>query len=128
MLCSFGPVASRPGRGGDVVEATLAGYKRLLRWAALPGEPAFAVEGCGSYGAGLARFLETSEQLVWECERPHRGDRKRGKSDLIACVTRALPVGGVAAAWSGLLACLAMVVGAEQFRNLWAGRFGVVGR
>jgi transposase len=66
-----------------VVEATLAGYKRLLRWAVRLGEPAFAVEGCGSYGAGLARFLETTAQLVWECERPRRGDRKRGKNDLI---------------------------------------------
>jgi transposase len=66
-----------------VVEATLAGYRRLLSWAALLGEPAFAVEGCGSYGAGLARFLETAEHLVWECERPRRGDRKRGKNDLI---------------------------------------------
>jgi transposase len=66
-----------------VVEATLAGYKQLLSWAARLGEPAFAVEGCGSYGAGLARFLETSGCLVWECERPRRSDRKRGKNDLI---------------------------------------------
>lgn len=27
-------------------------------WAREFGVPAFAVEGCGSYGAGLARFLE----------------------------------------------------------------------
>jgi transposase len=66
-----------------VVEATLAGYKRLLSWVARLGEPAFAVEGCGSYGAGLARFLETSGCLVCECERPRRGDRRRGKNDLI---------------------------------------------
>jgi transposase len=66
-----------------VVEATLAGYKRLLSWAARLGQPAFAVEGCGSYGAGLARFLETSGCLVWECERPRRSERKRGKNDFI---------------------------------------------
>ena len=35
-----------------VVEATLAGYKRLLSWAALLGEPAFAVEGCGQLRRG----------------------------------------------------------------------------
>ncbi len=69
--------------GQCVVEATVVGYKRLLRWAARLGEPAFAIEGCGSYGAGLARFLETSGCLVWECERPRRSDRKRGKNDLI---------------------------------------------
>jgi transposase len=45
--------------------------------------PAFAVEGCGSYGAGLARFLELAGVVVWECERPRRRDRRRGKSDLI---------------------------------------------
>jgi transposase len=66
-----------------VVEATLAGYRQLLSWAARLGEPAFAVEGCGSYGAGLARFLETAGCLVWECDRPRRGDRRRGKSDRI---------------------------------------------
>ena len=54
-----------------------------LRWAAQLGEPAFAVEGCGSYGAGLARFLVTSGCLVCECERPRRGDRRRGKNDVI---------------------------------------------
>ena len=58
-------------------------YKRLLSWAALLGEPAFAVEGCGSYGAGLARFLETRGCPVRECERPRRGNRTRGKNDLI---------------------------------------------
>ena len=47
-----------------VFEATLAGYRRLLRWAALLGEPAFAVEGCGSYGAGLARFLAV-DRTIW---------------------------------------------------------------
>ena len=35
-------------------EATSAGYARLLAWASELGEPAFALEGTGSYGAGLA--------------------------------------------------------------------------
>jgi transposase len=66
-----------------VIETTSAGYKRLLGWAQRLGEPAFAVEGCGSYGAGLARFLSTTGHLVCECERPRRADRRRGKNDLI---------------------------------------------
>jgi transposase len=65
------------------IEATAVGYKRLLDWAWRLGQPVFAVEGCGSYGAGLARFLETSSCSVWECERPRRADRKRGKNDVI---------------------------------------------
>ena len=45
--------------------------------------PAFAVEGTGSYGAGLVRFLERAGVSVYECERPRRRERRRGKSDLI---------------------------------------------
>ena len=45
--------------------------------------PAFAVEGTGSYGAGLVRFLERAGVSVYECERPRRQERRRGKSDLI---------------------------------------------
>jgi transposase len=59
------------------------GYRSLLCWAQELGVPAFAIEGTGSYGAGLARFLEQGEVAVYECERPHRQDRRRGKNDLI---------------------------------------------
>jgi transposase len=65
------------------IATTDAGYRSLLSWAQGLGVPAFAVEGCGSYGAGLARFLEFAGVEVWECERPHRRDRRRGKSDVI---------------------------------------------
>jgi transposase len=64
-------------------EATLAGYQRLSAWAAALGRPVFGVEGCGSYGAGLVRFLEAEGIRVYECERPRRGERRRGKNDLI---------------------------------------------
>lgn len=64
------------------VETTEAGYGSLLSWALELGLPAFAVEGAGSYGAGLVRFLERAGVAVWECERPRRQER-RGKSDLI---------------------------------------------
>jgi transposase len=77
------------------VEATLAGYQRLLAWAAALGRPVFGVEGCGSYGAGLVRFLEAERMLVYECERPRRGDRRRGKNDLIdACLAARRVVAG----------------------------------
>jgi transposase len=75
----------RLGRQLDSLEipASLAGYRRLLGWAQALGRPAFSVEGSGSYGAGLARFLVAAGIPVVECERPQRRDRRRGKSDLI---------------------------------------------
>jgi transposase len=65
------------------VAATRAGYAQLLAWARGLGEPvAWGVEGTGSYGAGLARFLTTAGQRVWEVNRPDRAARRRrGKSD-----------------------------------------------
>jgi transposase len=65
------------------IATTPAGYSRLLSWARALGVPAFAVEGTGSYGAGLVRFLERAGVSVYECERPRRQERRRGKSDLI---------------------------------------------
>jgi transposase len=65
------------------IPTTRAGYERLLAWAQELGVPAFAVEGTGSYGAGLARFLDAAGVSVFECERPRRHERRRGKSDLI---------------------------------------------
>ena len=65
------------------IATTSAGYRSLLSWAQQLGVPAFAVEGTGSYGAGLVRFLERAGVDVFECERPRRQERRRGKSDLI---------------------------------------------
>ena len=74
---------------------TSAGYRSLLSWARELGVPAFAVEGTGSYGAGLVRFLEQADVSVYECERLRRQERRRGKSDLIdaALAARRLPAG-----------------------------------
>jgi transposase len=69
--------------GSREIAATTTGYLSLLSWAQELGVPAFAVEGSGSYGAGLVRFLERAGVEVFECERPHRQERRRGKSDLI---------------------------------------------
>jgi transposase len=58
--------------GSCVVAANGAGYRRLWRWACALGAPAFALEGAGSYGAGLARSLEAAGASVYECERPRQ--------------------------------------------------------
>src|SRR5213080_4416353 len=65
------------------IEATSSGYARLLSWASELGEPAFALEGAGSYGSGLASLLVAVGLPVYEVERPRRRDRRRGKNDLI---------------------------------------------
>jgi transposase len=76
------------GRLGEalVVDATNAGYARLLGWALSLGDlHGFGVEGCGSYGIGLARFLRRHGHTPIEVSRPPRaGERRRsGKSDAI---------------------------------------------
>jgi transposase len=86
------------------IPTTSAGYRSLLAWAQEHGIPAFAVEGTGCYGAGLVRFLEQAGVSVYECERPRRQERRKGKSDLIdaalaarrllGCERLSLPRGG----------------------------------
>jgi transposase len=66
------------------VAANRAGYRQLLRFARrqAPGRRAFALEGSGSYGAGLCRSLQAAGERVYEIERPARqGQRGRLKSD-----------------------------------------------
>ena len=65
------------------VTACPAGYRRLLEWANTHGTiDAIGVEGTGSYGAGLARFLTAADVTVIEVGRPNRQHRRRyGKSD-----------------------------------------------
>jgi transposase len=67
------------------VPATAAGYQQLHRWALdLGPNQAFGVEGTGSYGAGLARYLHNRGAHVIEVNRPDRATRHRlGKSDPI---------------------------------------------
>ncbi|MEV4418312.1 IS110 family transposase, partial [Catellatospora sp. NPDC049609] len=63
--------------------ATGDGYRQLLDWLDSFGTPAAAgVEGTGSYGAGLTRFLTTAGVTVVEVARPDRATRRRkGKDD-----------------------------------------------
>lgn len=67
------------------IPATQRGYEELLAWARNYGpEPEFGVEGTGSYGMGLTRFLCQQGQKVVEVNRPSRQERRqRGKSDVI---------------------------------------------
>jgi transposase len=58
------------------------GFGELRRFALALGEPAFAVEGTGSYGASLARALLAEGFAVFECERPRR-QRRKDKNDVI---------------------------------------------
>jgi transposase len=71
---------------GTAAPANLCGYRELLRVAArhAPGRRAWAIEGTGSYGAGLARFLAGRGEAVLEVSRIPRTDRRlRGKDDAL---------------------------------------------
>lgn len=65
--------------------ATGAGYDTLRRWLSGFGPLGkVAVEGTGSYGAGLARSLRVAGVEVVEINRPNRQvRRRRGKSDTV---------------------------------------------
>jgi transposase len=66
--------------------ADLAGYQDLLDFAQaqLPGRRCWAVEGAGSYGAGLTAFLQARGERVVEIGRPKRPARRTGaKSDAL---------------------------------------------
>ena len=59
------------------------GYRNLETWARAFGAiHAFGIEGTGSYGAGLSRFLQAKGHTVVEVNRPNRQLRhQNGKSD-----------------------------------------------
>lgn len=64
---------------------TVTGYEDLRRWMATFGTlESVGIEGTGSYGAGLARYLGASGVTVVEINRPNRQlRRRRGKSDAV---------------------------------------------
>ena len=65
------------------VPDTMYGYAELEWWAHSLGKiQAFGIEGTGSYGSGVARFLTERGYTVIEVNRPDRSVRRRkGKSD-----------------------------------------------
>jgi transposase len=77
--------------GIEAFETTAAGYRRLLKWLGDHGEVSVVgVEGTGSYGAGLTRYLARAGIAVVEVDRPNRQVRRReGKSDPVDAVAAA---------------------------------------
>ena len=86
--------------GAVVFEATIAassrGYAEALRLvdAHARGRRAFAVEGSGSFGLGLARFLTSRGERVLEVSRLRRERRSGGKTDALDAVRAARSVLG----------------------------------
>jgi len=77
---------------GSAAPTNGRGYRELLRVAErhAPGRRAWAIEGTGSYGAGLARFLAGRGETVLELSRTARAERRlRGKDDELDAVRTA---------------------------------------
>src|SRR4051794_25145550 len=76
------------------VTADSSGYALALSVAEhhAPGRRAFAVEGTGSYGAGLTRFLSGRGEQVFEVGRLRRERRSGGKTDALDAVRSARSV------------------------------------
>jgi transposase len=98
--------AAIDGNGGvlgiEAFPADTAGYQDLFRWLTSFG-PVYrvGVEGTGSYGVGLARFLHDEGVAMVEVDRPNRQTRRKvGKSD---------PTDAVAAARAALSGSAAVV-------------------
>jgi transposase len=77
--------------GTCIILSTPAGYATLLAWADAHGAvERVGIEGTGSYGAGLARWLRARGLVVVEVDRPNRRTRRRvGKSDTVDAETAA---------------------------------------
>jgi transposase len=77
--------------GTESFDADAAGYKALFAWLEEFGQVAkVGVEGTGSYGVGLARFLRRKGIDVVEVNRPNRQARRnQGKSDPIDAIEAA---------------------------------------
>jgi transposase len=87
-------VVDQVGRilGSETFAVTAAGYRAALRWMRTHGRlEKVGVEGTGSYGTGLARYLSSQGVAVVEVIRPNRqARRRRGKSDIADAVAAAL--------------------------------------
>src|SRR6266498_1899116 len=86
-VTSLGGVLAQTTTGAEA-----AGYQRLLDFACVqvPGRRCWAVEGTGSFGAGLAEFLQQHGEQVVEVGRPKRpASRSGAKSDALDAVRAA---------------------------------------
>src|SRR6058998_4411794 len=79
-----------------VVEASADGYRDALAFARAHarGRRAWAIEGTGCYGAGLARFLLARGERVLEVGRLRRVRRSKAKSDALDALATARSVLG----------------------------------
>jgi transposase len=77
--------------GTESFDADAAGYNAQLAWLENFGQVAkVGVEGTGSYGVGLSRFLRRKGVEVVEVNRPNRQSRRnQGKSDTLDAVEAA---------------------------------------
>ncbi len=77
--------------GTERFETNSAGYKALLHWLETFGDVTkIGIEGTGSYGSGLTRYLRRAGVEVIEVDRPNREERRRsGKSDPLDAVEAA---------------------------------------
>jgi transposase len=84
--------------GAVAMETTVAassdGYAQALKLVEVhaPGRRAFAVEGTGSFGAGLTRFLTGRGERVLEVSRLRRERRSGGKTDALDALRAARSV------------------------------------
>jgi transposase len=77
--------------GVEEFPTTPVGYEALLAWLSSLGSVVLVgVEGTGSYGSGLTRYLQSSEVSVVEVNRADRQERRRqGKSDPLDAISAA---------------------------------------
>src|SRR6266571_921415 len=108
--------------GAVTAETTVAadafGYKRLLRFAGeqAHGRRVWAIEGTGSFGAGLTSFLLERGEWVVEVDRPAR-PRRRGDREALR-VLLATREGAIGARTKAIGQLKALIVNApEQLRH-----------
>lgn len=108
--------------GSESFRAETAGYRRMVAWFGSKGcLVRVGVEGTGSYGAGLARYLTAAGVEVVEVNRPNRQLRRLGggKSDSVdaEAAARAAASGQATAvpkSGEGLVECIRMLVVARR--------------
>ncbi len=78
LAAATGAVVAR-----KVLRASASSYREALGFAEqqAPGARAWAIEGAGHYGAGLARFLADQSETVLECSRAPRAERRLAGKD-----------------------------------------------
>ena len=119
-----GAVVDGAGRllGSESFTAERAGYRQMVAWFESQGRLVrVGVEGTGSYGAGLARYLTAAGVEVVEVNRPNRQLRRQkgGKSDSVDAegAARAAASGEAAAvpkSGDGPVECLRMLLVARR--------------